>query len=622
MPLEADRPTAKNSESTRLLEILGGLPVAIAQAAHYIKRRRVSISEYVQLWESEWAHVSGALASRKGLSDYHTAMGLTWSISMDQIRRDGLYGTYAYELVKLWAFFDNKDFWYSLLSGVKRQPGEWADKDPQRLDIDEWKRRYEWPDLPPWLHAVSRERAAFLEAVSLLQDNCLIQRQAPSTSSSVQSSAETASYAMHSVIHAWAMQMQALDSSDDRIASLNIALAIFDLETPAMNTWGYTVLQRWTPHADKCFQWVSGSRDAKLRAARLSSLRSICGLLKIGALYYVQGLFKKTEIVIDFAQEALNTRQSQGKLAPWTVRWRCAYTSGAAHLYQRNFVAAEQRLLESLQVARQAVGEQDVQRVLESRKQLCTLYCHRGDMQRGIDSLLALTTELETFPVPEVDEHHKRMAADVALLLGMVYMRSDSTELAEEQLNKAYDKFESLKTPVTGSKLVVMMELGRLYLQTGRHRQAEVVLRETFDGNTQHRGVHHLNTILSAVRLSTALAKQGQFDDARRQLDLIPDHIDTRSRIQMINGRRALAAEMEKQQVLVDATIEYQEAWDGLHGLLLAGELSRLPESELEDMLEVHEALKRVRERQGQQEEVEELNRQRAACQLGIDAKL
>ncbi|KAK0387403.1 hypothetical protein NLU13_5715 [Sarocladium strictum] len=510
-------PQPKTSESIRLMEILGRLPIAIAQAAHYMKTRHVSIAEYVELWENEWAHVSGIAGRPRLLGDYHSAMGATWSISLDRIRRDEQHGTQAYELVKVWAFLDHKDFWYNLLSGVKRQPGEWAEDDPQGLSIEEWKHHYEWTDLPSWFNTLLEGRVAFLEATDLLLNDCLIQKKASSMSNSAQSPAETASYSMHSVIHAWAMQLQISRNDEDRIQSLNMALSLFDLETPNMNTWDYNLLQRWTPHADKCFQWASGLRDARLRAT---------------TLYYVQGLFKKTGIVMGFAQEAIKARLRQGKLVPWTVLWRCSHTDGAARLYQRDFSAAEERLMNALRVATKAVGERDIQRAMESKKLLCTLYCHQGDLQKGIDALLALTSDVESVPSTEMVDRHRRMAADVALLLGMAYMRDKKTEDAETQLNKAYDHFESLAAPVLGSTQVVTMELGRLYLEKGRYQSAERILRRTLEATIDHRGVHYWNTTLLRVRLSAALAKQARFDEARQQLEQIPDHKDVRWKVQ------------------------------------------------------------------------------------------
>ncbi|KAK0388963.1 hypothetical protein NLU13_2540 [Sarocladium strictum] len=99
--------TLDDDDDTRKLlgpERLSGLPLAVAQAAVYVKQNPgMSIAEYLRRFDSMWPQVMGCEDERP-LHDYHGAVGVAWTLSMEQVREKS---EDSCRLVSLWAFLDN-----------------------------------------------------------------------------------------------------------------------------------------------------------------------------------------------------------------------------------------------------------------------------------------------------------------------------------------------------------------------------------------------------------------------------------------------------------------------------------------------------------------------------------
>jgi tetratricopeptide (TPR) repeat protein len=70
-----------------LAETLGRLPLALAQATAYIKRTKVSISDYLELYKQKKCHL---LNSKILPSDYQASVYITWDITIETIRKESM----------------------------------------------------------------------------------------------------------------------------------------------------------------------------------------------------------------------------------------------------------------------------------------------------------------------------------------------------------------------------------------------------------------------------------------------------------------------------------------------------------------------------------------------------
>lgn len=106
--LESDR-----SSASKIVEILGGLPLAINQMAGFISQQRLGLDNFLSLYQRNSARIN----SRKlGGSDYNHTLSTVWEVSLGHL--SGPSGV----LQKLLAFFDPDGISESIL----HPPGDWV----------------------------------------------------------------------------------------------------------------------------------------------------------------------------------------------------------------------------------------------------------------------------------------------------------------------------------------------------------------------------------------------------------------------------------------------------------------------------------------------------------------
>ncbi len=99
-----------------LAETLGRLPLALAQATAYIKRTKMSISRYLELYEQKKRDL---LNSKILPSDYSSSVFITWDITMEAIRKESLL---AASLLNSCAYLASNDIPNFLLEKFANNP--------------------------------------------------------------------------------------------------------------------------------------------------------------------------------------------------------------------------------------------------------------------------------------------------------------------------------------------------------------------------------------------------------------------------------------------------------------------------------------------------------------------
>src|SRR5258708_728914 len=109
-------------ESGELLELLDGLPLALAQAAAYMNETGTSFGTYTRLYKEQWRELmepqDGKHIPLRPLRSYSNgSVATTWMISYAAIRTKS---EAAANLLLLWAHLDNKSLWHGLLAASQR----------------------------------------------------------------------------------------------------------------------------------------------------------------------------------------------------------------------------------------------------------------------------------------------------------------------------------------------------------------------------------------------------------------------------------------------------------------------------------------------------------------------
>jgi hypothetical protein len=159
----------ESDQTKELLRLFGGLPLAIAQAAAFIRETYSAVSEYFEYYKKEW----NDLISDSFRCYYNGSIQITWMISYEVIKKDD---EIAANLIQLWAYLDNKDMWFGLFSEVLRQSSSL------------------WPYLLPWFQDMASSKLKFTKAIQALLAFSMIELRQ-----------DLSAYSVHPVVHEWAL---------------------------------------------------------------------------------------------------------------------------------------------------------------------------------------------------------------------------------------------------------------------------------------------------------------------------------------------------------------------------------------------------------------------------------
>jgi tetratricopeptide (TPR) repeat protein len=182
------------------------------------------LAAYLKFYEQQWSELmaSDHLADAP-LQDYpERSVWTTWAISYQAIRERH---EHTANLLLLWSFLDNKDLWYGLFAAACADSLVAA-----RI-------------LSGWIGDIASSEIEFSRAIQLLCNYSLVEQ-----------GQETGSYAMHAVVHRWALNFHGTQSAMElsQLAVLAVGLAI-----PSDTAYHCSAGQRrLMPHVQACFPWV------------------------------------------------------------------------------------------------------------------------------------------------------------------------------------------------------------------------------------------------------------------------------------------------------------------------------------------------------------------------------
>jgi len=451
-----------------LLSLLDGLPLALARAAAYIRETGQDIASYVRLYKEQWDDLMKSEERGLPLADYDRSVGATWTISLKTVEsRDKS----AANLVRLWAFLDNRDLWHGLL----------------QVAADEtWS--------PAWLYEIARSEVRFLEAVRLLLRYSMI---------GVHESTH-GSYMMHPVLHRWTAHIQ---DGHGRRDFLQLATIVVGFTAPNDATRGYWILQRrLLPHVERCSWWIEETGEWFLSFIGMKALDAMHGL---GDLYSVQGRHADAEAMYDRALRG--SEKALGPDHPSTLK--TIHNVGAVYHEQGQLVKAETMYERALRGKEKALGP-DHPSTLDTIGNLGTVYFLRDQLS---DAKAMYERALRGKEKALGPDHPSTL--DTIDHLGTVYFEQGQLVEAETMYERALRGKERALGPDHPSTLDTIDNFGFIYYNRGQLDKAEAMSEQALRGKEKALGPDHLSTLNTVTNLATIYIRQGRFVETEAMLE-------------------------------------------------------------------------------------------------------
>ncbi|RYN54782.1 hypothetical protein AA0117_g13318 [Alternaria alternata] len=517
------------AESERLLALLDGLPLAIAQAGAYLQQSGVGLTTYLRFYEQQWSELmqSDDLADAP-LQDYpERSVWTTWAISYQAIRERH---EHTANLLLLWSFLDNKDLWHGLFATGCSRSALVAKM------------------LSEWVGDIASSEIKFSGAMQLLCNYSLAEQMQ-----------DTGSYATHPVVHQWAHHSQGKRFAAElsRLAVVAVGWAV-----PESSTRDYAALQRrLLLHAQACSSQVVKRKTVWDRGAAVGSNEDINEDQKretvldavhmLGVLYANQGRLGEAEQMYERAlrgkEEALgvghsSTLDTVGNLGNlYAAQGRL---DEAEKMYQRalrgkeealgfghsstlatvgnlgNLYAAQGRLDEAEQMYERALrGKEEALGVghtstLGTVGNLGLLYADQGKLGEAEKMYQrALRGKEEALGVG----HSSTL--DTVGNLGNLYAAQGRLDEAEQMYERALRGYEALGLDNNAPTLNTVNNLGNLYADQGRLGEAEKMYQRALRGKEEALGVGHSSTLDTVNNLGLLYKNQGKLGEAEKMFE-------------------------------------------------------------------------------------------------------
>lgn len=425
----------------------------MAQAACYIQETGLGIPSYVKLYKQQWDDLMRADGkSLSPLVDHEDrSIATTWTISFKAIEARS---NSAANLLLLWAFLDNRDFWHGILQAATE--------------------KQDWPE---WLHQLARNEVEFLDAARLLLRYSMIEKK----------QSAQGSYTMHPVVHRWTSHIQ---QNPKKIEMIWLAAMVVGYVLPDYSASDYWVLQqRLLPHAERCWWWIEKIDNGE---------SSLGGSSATNALYNLGNLYASYGRVVD-AEKMLTQalRRMEGAAEPESESISGALAS-LADIYrvQRRLDEAEAVSLRAVQVC-EMVFPGDHPQTLHAVHSLGHL---RYRQNRIEDAGTMYQRALQGFEKTLGPDDTATLSA--ALDLARVYQKQGSLKKGEEMTQQTLQRLEEVAGQHHGLTLNAVFNLGIIYQKQGRLEEARALFQRALLSFEKTVGLDHVEArgIVSALK--------------------------------------------------------------------------------------------------------------------------
>lgn len=440
-----------NDASYKLLELLEYLPLAIVQAAAFISNNDVSVSEYIDLFQTKGTEAevfSEHFEDPTRYREMESTIAKTWYISFEQIRKQD---PLAADYLSFMACIDRINI-------------------PQSL-------------LPP-----SGSRLQHVKAIGTLKGYAFIsERQQASHNPSSEKS-----FDMHRLVHMASVTW--LDSQDAKETWAIKAVDWLENEIPFGGLHGKDVWTLYLPHAI-----YLAAQEGTLDEARRASL-----LERVGRCQYSLGQFSMAEVT---HRQALYLRKHMlGHEHEFTVQ--SMGEVGVALEAQGKYDEAEAMTRAALALSEKVLGDEHPN-TIKAMGDLATIL-HR---QRKLSESEKMSERGLACSIKTLGPKHPDTLAKSGNLVLNLDLQGRGKE-AEELNRKTLASLQEVFGPDHPYTLMSMSNLALVLCNQGKHREAETILRDTQERRVRILGPKHPDVLQSQGTLAVVLEHLGRFVEA------------------------------------------------------------------------------------------------------------
>jgi tetratricopeptide (TPR) repeat protein len=426
-------------QAGKIVDVLGGLPLALDQAGAYIEETRCTLSQYLRLYST---HHQELLARRgKFLIDHPDSVAATWRLSFKQI---GESNPAAVELLCLCAFFDADAIPEGLLIRGACEPGlvlRNVVSDPLKLN----------------------------SILEVLRSYSLIRR-----------SPETGDLSIHRLVQA-VLRESLSPVTQQQWAER--ALRALDRAFPEVDTTTWAQCQRLLPQVQTCAQFF-GEYHLLLPEARLLFTRA-------GYYAYTRALYAQAEPL--FQRALTMTERLLGPDHPETSD--VLHYLAVLYSSQRRYEEAERIYQRVLAIRERIFGEEHVE-TASTLTNLAQLYRSQGRYSEA-EILLQRSLRVEE-KILGPDHAHTAITLHN---LAVVYRRQHHYEKAEIFFQRALALKEAAHGVEHLSTAKTMTNLANLYREQERYLEAETLLQKAHEAVSKQDHPYTAVTLKNLARL-------------------------------------------------------------------------------------------------------------------------
>jgi tetratricopeptide (TPR) repeat protein len=527
-----------SKDATELLRQMDKLPLAIAQAAAYMRRTSTSIAEYVQKLKKEkrrWKLLAEPVFDRHRRPDVPNSVMKTFQISMDHIRQEN---PCAHRILHTIAYFDNQDIPFELIKAAARS------RDMQQVEQEESDKQMEEEEMTDEDEDVDD----ILTAATRLKEFSFLRLR----------NAEDGlrNYEMHKLVQE--ATRYALDNDKEMKNRLQFPKKALYIMLSMFPNGDYGTWERcevFLPHALIVYKWpeVSGEKrlvidlltrvslylflkgrwreNESIERTMLKLRKEVLGgkhpdtiesMADLASTYHQQGRLKEAEEikikVLDLQKEVL------GEKHPDTIESMADLAS--TYHQQGRLKEAEERSVKVLELREELLGEKHP-KTIQSMADLAATYHQQGRLEED-EELAVKVLELQK---EVLGEKHPDTIASMASLAATYSQQGRSKE--DEELSV---KVLELRKGVLGEKhpdtIMSMADLAEMYYGQGRSKEDEGLAVKVLELRKEVLGEKHPDTIQSMADLAVTYSQQGRLKEAEeieRSINNLQNHVSDSS---------------------------------------------------------------------------------------------
>ena len=419
-----------------------------------------------------------------GLHEYHRDAGFRASrMNIDHLRRNNFV---ANSLARMMAFFDGKELTFELFST------------PILPTLPQYQ--------PQWFRELLRDKRNFNDAVSLLVNTSI-----------VSPSIESGAYTMHSVVQG--IYVNECPKSQ-RMEVVLLCASLIASAIPQKSDPHLLVLrERLLPHANVVFEHVQ-RLEMTLPSETLNSNISLV-YLRFGSLFEGVAQYDSAKQALEKCLEARSRCQRQDNEATLDA------TYNLANFYSTHAEMAPGNLQKALELYKRAVA--GYERIFSSNhsstcdalNNLSCLYETLGNLKEAKTCALRsmkFQSGIQAFEQLDFDEQ-EGLDPDAVSNLAGIFRREGSYSMAEKLYKYSLRKFRQNDNKKNQTAAYDMMNnLGLLYTDQSRLKDAEDLLHTALHGKIAAWGANHSSTLNSKNNLANVYIEQDREVEAEKLL--------------------------------------------------------------------------------------------------------